>query len=163
LHVVVGRIVSGQREQIAALKAVGYRDREVGVHYAKLVLLVVAAGCVLGTAGGTWLGSLMCDLYAVYYRFPALRFRIPPSELVASFGAALVAALFGTAAAIRRTIRLPPAEAMRPPAPPVYRRTFVERLRLTRLLPPSGRIVLRELERSPGRAVMSVIGIALAG
>src|SRR5690606_34078162 len=77
--------------------------------------------------------------------------------------AALVAALFGTAAAIRRTIRLPPAEAMRPPAPPVYRRTFVERLRLTRLLPPSGRIVLRELERSPGRAVMSVIGIALAG
>ena len=33
LNVVLGRIVAVQREQIAALKALGYDDREIGLHY----------------------------------------------------------------------------------------------------------------------------------
>jgi putative ABC transport system permease protein len=35
LHVVLGRIVIGQREQIAALKALGYDNLTVGLHYLK--------------------------------------------------------------------------------------------------------------------------------
>jgi putative ABC transport system permease protein len=41
LNVVVGRLVSTQREQIGVLKAFGYSHRAVGLHYLKLVLLVV--------------------------------------------------------------------------------------------------------------------------
>ena len=36
------RLISTQREQIAALKAFGYTQREIGWHYLKLALLIVA-------------------------------------------------------------------------------------------------------------------------
>ncbi|NJD62054.1 MAG: ABC transporter permease, partial [Deltaproteobacteria bacterium] len=39
LNVVLGRLVGTQREQIAVLKAFGYSNRDVGTHYAKLVVL----------------------------------------------------------------------------------------------------------------------------
>ncbi len=53
LNVVVSRLVTTQREQIAALKALGYRQRAaIAAHYLKMVLLIVAAGIVLGIVLG---------------------------------------------------------------------------------------------------------------
>jgi putative ABC transport system permease protein len=52
VNVVLSRLVHLQRPQIAALKAVGYRDVEVGLHYLKLVSVVVLLGAVLGVAVG---------------------------------------------------------------------------------------------------------------
>jgi putative ABC transport system permease protein len=49
-NVVLSRLVSTQREQIAALKAFGYTRREIAWHYLKLVLLIAVAGVVLGAA-----------------------------------------------------------------------------------------------------------------
>ncbi|MEX0886451.1 MAG: ABC transporter permease, partial [Phycisphaeraceae bacterium] len=59
-------------------------------------------------------------------------------------------------------MRLPPAEAMRPEPPASFRATFVERLGMQRLLSPVARMVLRQLERRPVRAGLSVLGIAMA-
>lgn len=162
LHVVLGRIVQSQREQIAALKAVGYRDREVGLHYGKLVAVVVVAGFMVGAVIAGWLGSTLCGLYQGYYRFPELPFAIPASELLLAALVTALAALLGAWGAVRGSVALPPAEAMRPPAPLAYRRTLLERLGLSRAVPPAARIVLRELERKPARALLSVLGIALA-
>ncbi len=162
LNVVLGRIVAGQREEIAALKAFGYRDREVGLHYAKLVGVVVAVGVLGGVALGSWMGAQIVRLYADFYRFPDLVFRLGLRELLQGTAVTCVAAALGTWRAIRDTVELPPAEALRPEAPPIYRATLIERLGLERLVRPAARIVLRELERQPRRALMSVAGIALA-
>ena len=54
---VISRTVSTQREQIAALKAIGYSNFDVGVHYTKLVLFIVLIGVAAGTAVGVWLGK----------------------------------------------------------------------------------------------------------
>jgi putative ABC transport system permease protein len=162
LNVVVSRIVSGQREQIAAMKAFGYRDREVGLHYAKLVGLVTLGGCVLGTLFATWMGAAMTRLYADYYRFPELPFRMSSRELIEGIAMSCIAAAVGTRSAIRRTIALPPAEAMRPEPPASYRKTIIERLGVAHYLPTAARVVLRELERRPGRAAFSIFGIAMA-
>lgn len=162
LNVVVGRIVAGQREQIAVMKALGYRNLDVALHFAKLVGVVVAAGLVAGVALAGWLGSMLTELYAHYYRFPDLPYEMALAEAVVTVGLCVGAAAAGTAGAIRRTFRLPPAEAMRPEAPPTYRGTLLERVGLARLVSPAARMVLRELERKPWRAVGSVVGIAMA-
>jgi putative ABC transport system permease protein len=73
-----------------------------------------------------------------------------------SFGSAAVGAV-GT---VRRIALLPPAEAMRPPAPGIYRPLLVERLGLQRLIAPAALMVVRELERRPLRTLLSVVGIA---
>jgi putative ABC transport system permease protein len=57
-------------------------------------------------------------------------------------------------------VRLPPAEAMRPPAPARYRRGLLERAGVALLAGPAGMMVLREVVRRPLRTAFSSIGIA---
>jgi putative ABC transport system permease protein len=61
----------------------------------------------------------------------------------------LVAVLAGTAFAVRRAAALPPAEAMRPEPPPVYRATLLERLGLQRRLAEPSRMIVRHIARQP--------------
>jgi putative ABC transport system permease protein len=71
-------------------------------------------------------------------------------------------ALAGTLGAVRRAAQLPPAVAMQPAAPPVYRRTFAERLGLTLRFGQATRMVLRHIMRRPLRSGLTVLGIAMA-
>lgn len=162
LNVVLNRLVYLQRSQIATLKAVGYANVDVGWHYLKLVSVMVLAGAALGTVFGGWLGRELTELYADLFRFPILLYRLETSVIVTGTLISVIAAVVGALTAIAGVVRLPPAEAMRPPAPTVYRRTILERLHLEVLIGPSARMVLRELERRPLRTLLSAVGIAMA-
>jgi putative ABC transport system permease protein len=162
LNVVLGRIVAVQREQIAALKALGYSDREVGFHYVAWGLVIAGAGMTAGVGCGAWLGHFMVRMYNDYFRFPVLRYRLDPEIALGVVAVALAAAVVGAFFAVRRAVRLPPAEAMRPEPPAVYRRSWIDLPAMQRLLPPAARMVLRNLQRRPARAAASVVGIAFS-
>jgi putative ABC transport system permease protein len=162
LNVVLTRIVSVQREQIAALKALGYSNRELGWHYAAWSLVIAAAGTAIGTAGGAWLGSGMTSIYNDFFRFPVLYYQLPGGVVLTALVVSFVAGLFGAFSAVQRVVRLPPAEAMRPEPPARYRETWLERIGLRDWLSPTARLVLRNIARQPVRAATSVVGIALA-
>jgi putative ABC transport system permease protein len=159
LNVVVSRLVTTQREQIAALKALGYPNRSIAAHYLKLVLAIVLAGLLLGVPLGDWLGGLFTGLYAQTFQFPNFEHVIPAWLLVVSIVITVATAMLGTLNAIVATVRLAPAEAMRPPAPGRYRRTVLERLGITRISP-SLRMILRNMERRPLRTLLSIGGVA---
>ncbi|MEZ6020053.1 MAG: ABC transporter permease [Planctomycetota bacterium] len=162
LNIVFGRLIASQRGDIAALKAFGYRDTEVGVHYGKLLVVIVLVGWLLGVALGAWLGASMTEQYGQYYRFPKLAYHLGGADPTIALLVTLAGALGGTWAALARTVSMPPAEAMRPPSPPVYRRTLLERLGLDRFLAMPVRMVLREFERKPLRSLLSVLGVVMA-
>jgi putative ABC transport system permease protein len=160
VNVVLSRLVYLQRPEIAALKALGYRDWEIGFHYVKLVTVVVLLGAIVGVGLGAWLGHGLTGVYAAIFRFPVFSYqlglRVPVIGAALSFGSAAVGAV-GT---VRSIALLPPAEAMRPPAPVVYRPLLTERLGVPQLIPPAGRMIVRELERRPLRTALSILGIA---
>ncbi len=162
LNVVMTRTVNTQREQIAALKAFGYSDAEVGLHYAKLVMLIVVAALAAGAPVGVWFGAEVTEMYATLFHFPEFTYRVYPSVLSLAAAIAAAAALLGTAGSVWRSIRLPPAEAMRPEPPTTYGPTLFERLGLRGLLPPVVLMIVRQLERRPMKTAMSVVAIALA-
>jgi putative ABC transport system permease protein len=114
LNVVLSRIVSVQREQIAALKALGYINGELAWHYTKLSLLVGAAGGLIGTVFGGWLGSGMTSIYNAFFRFPTLTYGLPANVVVGGVAVSFGAAVLGGLNAVRHAAALPPAEAMRP-------------------------------------------------
>ena len=161
LNVVVSRLVATQREQIATLKAVGYTNRQIAGHYLKMVLLIVACGLVVGVVVGDWLGSLLTGLYAEFFHFPSFVHRVPPWLVVTSTLITVTTAVIGTLNAIVASVRLAPAEAMRPPAPDHYRRTLLERLGIQGM-PPGLRMIVRNLERRPLRSGLAVLGVAAA-
>ena len=161
LNVVVSRLVATQREQIAALKALGYPNRDIAAHYLKLVMLIVAIGLGLGVAVGDRLGTMFTGLYAELFRFPSFEHVIAPSLLLVSAGITIATAVAGTLNAILATVRLAPAEAMRPPAPGRYRRTLLERLGI-QAIGPALRMIIRNMERRPLRTGISISGVAAA-
>jgi len=162
LNVVLSRLISTQREQIAVLKAFGYTRAEVGLHFAKLAMLIVTAGTILGTFAGAMFGHGMTEMYMNFFRFPVLDFQIDMGVVFLAAGVSLSAGVLGVVGAVSRAIRLPPAEAMRPEPPAHFRPTLVERAGLQRLLSQPARMVLRHLERKPVRVTFSILGIAMA-
>ena len=162
LNVALTRALALQRPQIASLKALGYRNREIGWHYLKWGLLIAAGGALAGVAAGAWLGSGMITLYNRFFRFPNLDYHLSPGVAVAAVASSLVAAGAGAMAAVRRAVRVPPAEAMRPEAPAGYRASVFERLPGRSRMTMATRMILRNLERAPIRSAVSVVGIAFA-
>ncbi len=162
LNVVLNRQIATQREQIAALKALGYHNRAIGLHYLTLVLLIVLLGVSLGIALGAWLGQGYMGMYAESFRFPTLAFRVKPMLWLVAIGVSVLAAVLATLHAIRDTVRLAPAEAMRPPSPGQYKPTLLERWGLQHWLSPAARMIVRTMERRPLRTGLTVLGIAAA-
>jgi len=162
LNVVISRLVRTQREQIAVLKAFGYTTADVGAHYVKLVSVLTVAGLVLGVAAGAWLGRSLAGLYTRFFRFPALEFQLDPWVVGLAVVISAGAALLGALAAVRGAMRLPPAEGMRPEEPAHYHPLLIERLGWQRFADRIVRMILRQLERKPLAAGLSILGIALA-
>jgi putative ABC transport system permease protein len=162
LNVALTRALALQRPQIAALKALGYGNGELAWHYIKWGLMIAAFGSVAGVLAGAWLGSGLIRLYNAYFRFPILDYRLSTDVAVLAVVGSLAVAALGAQSAVRRAVRVPPAEAMRPEPPARYRRSFFEqpwrRVRPTH----ATRMVLRNLERQPVRSLVSIAGIAFA-
>ncbi|MDJ0635753.1 MAG: FtsX-like permease family protein [Xenococcaceae cyanobacterium MO_188.B29] len=162
LNVVLSRLVSTQREQIAVLKAFGYDNFTIGWHYLKFVLTIVTIGSILGILVGLWLGRGLTQLYTQLYKFPLLRFDFSPRVLVTATIISYTAAAIASFMAVSRAVILPPAEGMRPEPPAKFKPTIIERLGLQRFFSVAGRIILRNLERKPIQAILSIFGVSLA-
>ncbi|UCD35772.1 MAG: ABC transporter permease, partial [Nitrospiraceae bacterium] len=162
LNVVISRLVSTQREEIAALKAFGYSTHDMGLHYVKLVLVIVVSGLLAGISGGAWLGRWMSMIYMEFYRFPFLHYQLQPSAIMSASMVSAAAAMAGTVYSVRKAALLPPAQAMRPEPPAFYRETLPERLGLKRLLSQPTRMILRHIGRRPVKSLFTVTGISLA-
>ncbi|MBN1929168.1 MAG: ABC transporter permease [Chlorobiaceae bacterium] len=162
LNIVLRRLVSTQREQIAVLKAMGYSNEDIGLHVLGFALVPTVAGVIVGTAAGAWLGTLFLQLYRDVYNFPALLyvFRIENAlaAVLLSFGAAIAGAL----EAARQAVALPPAEAMRPESPPIYKPGILDNPQIARRFSTPLRIIVRNIERHPFKAALSVTMIALS-
>jgi putative ABC transport system permease protein len=161
LNVALTRALALQRTQIAALKALGYGNLAIGWHYMKWALLIAGVGLVIGVATGAWLGRALGGLYNDVFRFPDLRFSVPLRVIMGAVVLTAGAAAAGAWSAVRRAVRVPPAEAMRPEGPARYRQGHLERTWAPHLTIVS-RMVLRHLMRRPLRALSSVAGIGLA-
>ncbi|MDH3412474.1 MAG: ABC transporter permease [Gammaproteobacteria bacterium] len=162
LNVVVTRLVGTQREQIAALKAFGYSNLTVALHYLQMIMVIVLAGIVIGVAVGAWLGHMLSEIFVEYFRLPFLDFTLDPLRIIQASLITVVAGLLGTLTAVRSAVRLKPAEAMRPAAPAVYHTSLIEEMGLKRLFSAPTRMILRNLGHKPVKSLLSMLGIALA-
>jgi len=157
----LARVIEVERREISLLKAFGYSDRRIGLHYAQLALAMTAAGVLLGWGLGLALGRWNTGLYAEFFRFPFLAFRADPGALALSAGVSVATALLGAGAAVVRATRLRPAEAMRPPMPGRYRGSLLPEA-VTRRLDHPTRILLRQIARAPVRSASTLLGVATA-
>jgi putative ABC transport system permease protein len=160
LYIVISRMVEAEREQIGLLKAFGYSNREVGLHYVKFTLIIAAAGSVIGCLLGIYAGRSLVGIYLVYYKFPFLIFQVDPRSFITGVTVSLLAASSGGALVLRKVFLLTPAVAMRPSAPLDYSQSANIGQWMKSFLDQPSRMVIRRLYRQPGRSILAIIGIA---
>jgi putative ABC transport system permease protein len=158
VHFVLTRLVGTQRADVAVIKAFGYSNLAVGIHFVEFSLIVIGAGYLLGCGIGWYFGIKLAALYAEFYRFPLLLYRPEPQIFIWAALISIVTAVGGASGAVWRAVSLPPAEAMRPESPARFRPMLIDRIRLP-LFSPATRMIIRNLERRPWKAIASAFAI----
>lgn len=162
VSMVIGRIIALDRAEIGLLKAIGYSNAEVCLHYLLLAGLIAVAGTLLGWGVGTWLSHAVAQMYANFFDFPYLVYRMSFNAYAISGVLALVSVAVGASKSALGAARLPPAVAMAPPAPPRFKRTVLDRLLALLHLSQPMMMILRSLMRWPLRSGFTSLGLALA-
>lgn len=162
VNMILSRLIALEREQVGLLKAIGYGNGAIGGHYAKLVVAIALVGLVIGSVTGFWLGRGLTRLYAGFYSFPFLIFRQSIDLYVLAGGVTVAAALAGAAKAIWTIVTLPPAVAMRPPAPSTYRSFFLDQIQRLGLFSQLSIMALRHLIRWPVRSFLTALGTSMS-
>lgn len=162
LNIVLARLIATQREQIAALKAFGYMNREVAWHYLKMAMISAVLGAFSGTLLGVYLGRGMTRMYTRFFHFPHFDFFLPSEVVIWAWMISCGCAAIAVWASIRQVMRMPPAEAMRPEPPANYRKTWMEIVGSWLIQTSISKMILRQIARTPRRSILSVLGISLA-
>lgn len=159
---VMSRIVALERAEIGLLKALGYSDLEICMHYLMLAGVIALGGIAIGWAAGEMMARGTALQYAQFFDFPYLLFRVPAWVYAVAGLAALVTTLVGAFRAALAAARLAPAVAMQPPAPPMFRKSALDRAMAALRLSQITVMVLRSVIRWPVRSALTALGLGFA-
>jgi putative ABC transport system permease protein len=166
LNVFLGRLARQQRTVVGTLKALGYEDRAIFMHFLSYGLIVGLLGGIVGCGLGYLASVGMTAVYQLYFEFPDLVSEIYPEAHLLGLAVSLFCALLGSLRAARAMLRLRPAEAMRSEPPKAGGVVWLEQWGwLWTHLSAAWRMVLRNLFRGRWRtataAFSSLTGAAL--
>ncbi len=161
-HMILTRLITTERTEIGLLKAFGYSEFQIAWHYLKLIISICVIGILLGCLLGLFLGRYNTQMYADLFRFPLLIYRPGAVVFLAGSVVCLTAALLGAMSAVKKAVKLPPAVAMSPPAPPNYHHGFFSKNWVANWLDQPTRIALRQISRWPFRSFLTSTGIAFS-
>lgn len=162
VSMVMSRIITLERSEIGLLKAIGYSNTEICLHYLMLAGLIAVVGVGLGWIAGTALAQSTARQYAEFFDFPYVIFRVSYWVYAAAGLAGLATTSLGAAQAAMKAARLAPAVAMQPPAPPRFKRSLIDDAMARMRLAQSTVMILRSLLRWPLRSFLTSMGLALA-
>lgn len=162
IHMMLARLVTTERANIGLLKAFGYRDIAIGLHYLRFAWFLSGLAGMLGIVAGILVGRYVAAIYQSVYHLPWLEFSARGDVLGQAMAVALLAALVGALGAVRKATLLPPAMALAPPTPPSFRSLGARLEQRLHLLGARLRMIVRRILRFPRRSVTTIGGVALA-
>ena len=153
------RIVSHQRTQIGILKAVGFKDRTIILHYISFGFWPVLAGAILGLITGPMIiPQMFYPTMAASYSMPSWHPGFDMSFVYIA-GLMIVSSVIVTYLTCRRISNENPANTLRPKAPNTSSKTFIEKSRIWNHLSFNLRWNWRDAKRNKFRTLMTVVGV----
>jgi putative ABC transport system permease protein len=153
------RIIAHQRTQIGVLKAVGYKNRTIILHYMSYGFWLVLAGAILGLIlGPAIIPGLFYPSMTSRYSLPVWNPGFDMSFVCVAFIMVLSSLLVSYLAA-RNISKENPANTMRPKAPSISKSRFLENSKIWKKLNFNIRWNYRDAKRNKFRALMAIIGV----
>ena len=166
LNLLMMRLAEQQRTIVGTLKAIGYDNRAIILHFVKFAMVIGLIGGLVGVGLGYALAGYMTELYATFYEFPRLVNQVYPSIWALSVLVSVGFALLGTLRSVRSISRLDPAEAMRQKPEATGKTIILERVawlwkRLGFKMQMTLRYIWRHRTRTAVGAFAGSMGVAL--
>ena len=153
------RIVSHQRTQIGILKAVGFKDKTIILHYISYGFWPVIAGAVLGLITGPMIiPQMFYPTMKVSYSMPSWNPGFDMSFVYIAVSLVVLSVLV-TYLSCRRISKENPANTMRPKAPDVSSNGILEKSRFWKHLNFNIRWNIRDAKSNKFRALMTIVGV----
>ena len=163
LYIMLKRMIEQQRTQLGTLKAFGYTNREILFHYLSYALITGLAGGIIGGVSGTLLTGPFLSLYREFFNMPGLDPSFSPQYFILSLLLASSFALLAGYQGCKKMLLFEPAEAIRPAAPPIGKKVFLEKSSFFwKMLTVQGRMAMRNMVRNKVRTSFLFIGIMLS-
>ncbi len=156
------RMVDEQRVQIGTLKALGYPNGKIIYKYMLYAATATASGAVFGVLAGMQLFPIVIvSAYGIMYALPELRTPVDIATAVASTAVSLAAITATVFFACRTALSEQSAQLMRPKAPKMGKRIFLEKIGFVwKRFNFSSKVTARNIFRYKRKMFMSVVGIA---
>ena len=155
------RIATKEKTQIGVLKALGFKNRTILLHYSLYGLFIGIIGSVLGIV----LGYFVCKLVmsengtmGTYFDMPDWSAATPAFCYPVIAGAIILLALISFLS-VRAQLKGTAADALRPYTPKKMKKSFLEKLPFFSKLGFATKWNIRDLMRHKSRCAMTLVGI----
>ncbi len=155
------RIAANEKTQIGTLKALGFRDRRILLHYTSYGFIIGLFGCLLGVILGYGIAAVIISpsgMMSTYFDLPNWQLVMPgfcvPIILLTVALLTLISFL-----SVKKMLRGSAADALRPYEPKAMKKSIFEGMRLWNKLSFSTKWNFRDIIRHKSRSVMTLIGV----
>ncbi|MEA1962585.1 MAG: FtsX-like permease family protein [Bacillota bacterium] len=160
-YILLTRLIKSQRPQIGIMKALGYSNRDIILHYTGYGLAVAIAGTIPGIVFGVILASVFSDMYAMFFSLPQTIGGVNGKVLLLSILLTTSVAGISGWLASRGVSRIRPAEAMKAEVPKIGGKILLERWgSLWKKMNTSWKMSFRTAARNKTRFLVTVLGVA---
>ena len=156
------RLIEEKRTEIATFKALGYGNASIIAKFVIYSLIAGVTGSVIGTAiGVATLPFIIYNAYKIMYYIGDITLVLNVPIILMGILAAILCTTAVSIIVCAKSLRLKPAQAMRPKAPKPGKRILLERITpLWKHMSFTAKLTARNLFRYKARLCMTVIGVA---
>ena len=153
------RIISNQRTQIGVLKALGFKNRTIMIHYISYGFWMVLAGSILGfILGPLTIPPVVFEEFTSLYSLPYWLSGFDVSFIFATVAMVILSFLVSYIAC-RSISKESPSQAIKPKIPKVSSSGLFEKSKIWKKLSFNARWNYRDAKRNKFRALMSIVGV----
>lgn len=156
------RMVDEERMIIGTYKSLGYGSGRIMMKYLLYAFIASVAGSLLGAfILMKVLPAVVWDAYRILYEAPPIIMPYKPSLMILGAAAATGCTLLSTYFACRSALKEQPSELLRPRAPKIGKRIFLEKIGfIWKRVQFSWKVTFRNIFRYKKRLYMTLAGIA---
>lgn len=155
------RISANEKVQIGTLKALGFRDKRILLHYTSFGLFIGIVGSILGTLLGYIIGWYIINpngTMATYVDLPQWKLKMPAFCVPVIILTILLLTLISFLS-VKKMLKGTASEALRPYTPKAMRQLKIEKFKFWKKLKFDTKWNLRDILRHKSRSAMTLIGI----
>lgn len=155
------RISANEKVQIGTLKALGFRDRKILMHYTFYGLMIGLIGLIFGVGLGYLVASLIISptgMMSTYLDMPDWSL-VMPDFCIPVMALMLVFLTLISFLSVKKMLKGTAADALRPYTPKAMKKSVIEKLSFWNKLSFGTKWNIRDIMRHKARSAMTLVGV----